>query len=128
MHGAPTSKYDGRDLWKKQDYRSMGVIGEPYFDVDFEEVFYLTDTGRRWDGYKMSLRDKVQQQDSWNAEGKTFHTTDDIINRLPGMNINQIMITTHPQRWNDSWWQWTKEYILQSVKNVIKYSLLWLKG
>jgi predicted DNA-binding transcriptional regulator len=59
MHGSPLSKYDSRDLWEKYDYRDFGIIAEPYFDVDFEEVLYLTDTGRRWDGEKYSVRDKV---------------------------------------------------------------------
>ena len=59
MHGSPLSKYDNRLLWEKYDYRDFGIIGEPYFDVDFNEVLYLTDTGRRWDGDSFSVRDKV---------------------------------------------------------------------
>ena len=35
MHGAPRSRCDGRDLWKQYDYHDYGIIGEPYFDVDF---------------------------------------------------------------------------------------------
>jgi hypothetical protein len=61
MHGSPLSKWDNRDLWEKYDYRDFGIIGDPYFDVDFNEVFYLTDTGRRWDGEKVSVRDKVRR-------------------------------------------------------------------
>jgi|ERR1035437_5345325 hypothetical protein len=55
MHGSPLSKYDSKDLWKKYNYRDYKIIGEPYFDVDFNKVFYLTDTGRRWDGEKVSV-------------------------------------------------------------------------
>ncbi len=36
-------------MWKRYSYRDFGIIAEPYFDVDFGEVLYLTDTGRRWD-------------------------------------------------------------------------------
>jgi len=61
MHGSPLSKWDNRDLWKKYDYRDYGIIAEPYFDVNFGEVFYLTDTGRRWDGDSVSVRDKVNE-------------------------------------------------------------------
>jgi len=63
MHGSPLSKWDNRDLWKVYDYRDYGIIGEPYFDIDWDEVFYLTDTGRRWDGDSVSIRDKVQQSE-----------------------------------------------------------------
>ena len=59
MHGSPLSPFDNRMLWSKYDYRDYGIIGEPYFDVDFSEVAYYTDTGRRWDGEAVSVRDKV---------------------------------------------------------------------
>ncbi len=50
MHGSPLSRWDSRILWKYYDYHDFGIIGEPYFDVDFNKVLYLTDTGRRWTG------------------------------------------------------------------------------
>ena len=62
MHGSPLSKWDNKDLWKKYDYRDYGIIAEPYFDVDFDEVFYLTDTGRRWDGYSVSMRGRLNSE------------------------------------------------------------------
>ena len=127
MHGAPTSRYDGRDLWKTVDYRKYGILGEPYFDIDFKQVFYLTDTGRRWDGFRVSMRDKVSEQERWCREGKVFHTTDDIIRRLPEMDIPALMITTHPQRWTDNLWEWHREYVSQTMKNTIKRFLLWVK-
>ncbi len=46
MHGRPTSKWDSRDLWKKYNYRNYGIISEPYFDIDFNKVSYITDAGR----------------------------------------------------------------------------------
>jgi len=60
MHGRPMSRWDSRLLWKYYDYHDFGIIGEPYFDIDFDEVLYLTDTGRRWDGDFVSIRDKAQ--------------------------------------------------------------------
>jgi hypothetical protein len=60
MHGSPRSPYDNKEVWKKYDYRELGIIAEPYFDLDFSKVLYLTDTGRRWDGEGVSIRDKVQ--------------------------------------------------------------------
>ena len=126
MHGAPTSQWDGKDLWKKYNYRDLGIIGEPYFDVDFSNVFYLTDTGRCWDGYKVSVRDKIPvYQDLWVKQGRVYHTTDDIICALKNNALSQrIMITTHPQRWTDSRLGWIKELITQSLKNIIKRLLI----
>ena len=116
MHGSPMSKHDSKDLWKHYDYKDFGIIGEPYFDVDFKRVFYLTDTGRKWDGDKVSVRDRVDS-----GFDISFHKTDEIIaaakaNELP----NQIMFTFHPQRWTDNNFQWTKELLLQNTKNIVK--------
>ncbi len=122
MHGAPRSKYDGRDLWRKYDYHDFGIIGEPYFDVDFSQVFYLTDTGRRWDGFNVSVRDKIPvYQDQWVEKGWVYHTTNDIIRAVgSGTLPKQLMITTHPQRWTDAKGAWLMEAGMQSVKNLVK--------
>ena len=122
MHGSPRSKYDSRDLWKQYDYRDFGIIGEPYFDVDFSKVFYLTDTGRRWDGFNVSVRDRIPiYQDEWIRQGKVYHKTDDIIRTIESGGFpGQVMLTTHPQRWTDNKIPWLKEYVAQSIKNVIK--------
>lgn len=138
MHGAPMSKYDSRALWEQSadaigstqhggryDYRDLQLIGEPYYDVDFTQTLYLTDTGRCWDGYNYSIRDKVpEQQERWNKCGWWFHRTQEIIiamedHRLPPA----VMITTHPQRWTDSWGPWLKELVAQNIKNLIKVVL-----
>jgi len=128
MHGAPTSKYDGKDLWKKYDYKSLGIIGEPYMDTDFSDVFYLTDTGRSWDGYKVSVRDKIPQyQDEWTAKGLVWHTTEELIEAINADKLpKHVMITTHPQRWTNNQGAWFKELVLQNMKNCIKK--LWIKN
>ena len=122
MHGSPRSPYDSKDIWKQYDYKDLGIIGEPYLTTDFSKMLYLTDTGRRWDGYKVSVRDKiVGYQEEWNQKGWSFHSTDDIINALQENKLpDQIMITTHPQRWNDFGIAWIKEYLMQNIKNIIK--------
>ena len=122
MHGAPTSKWDSKDLWKKYDYKALGIIGEPYFDTDFSDVFYLTDTGRCWDGYKVSVRDKIPQyQDEWIAQGRVYHSTPDLLKALDEDRLpKHIMMTTHPQRWTNKGTEWWKELIIQNAKNIVK--------
>ena len=122
MHGSPRSPYDSKDIWKKYDYKTLGIESEPYLDTDFSKVFYLTDTGRRWDGYKVSVRDKIPgYQDEWTAHGLSFHSTEDVINGLRrGVIPKDLMITVHPQRWNPFGIAWCKEMVLQNVKNIVK--------
>jgi len=119
MHGSPRSPYDNKEVWRKYDYRDLGIIAEPYFDLDFTEVFYLTDTGRRWDGHKVSIRDKVanKQKKDW----PVYHSTYDIIEAIEnGTFPDKVMMNFHPQRWTDDYWLWTQELISQNAKNVIK--------
>lgn len=122
MHGAPISKYDSKDIWKFADYREFGLIGEPYFDTDFAEMFYITDTGRCWDGYKVSVRDKIPEyQDKWIERGWVYHSTKDIIRAVEnGSFPKKLMMTTHPQRWTDKTIGWWKELVLQNIKNIVK--------
>lgn len=59
MHGSPLSRWDSRFLWKYYDYHELGITLEPYFDINFEKSLYLTDTGRRWNGKLVNVRDKA---------------------------------------------------------------------
>lgn len=122
MHGSPKSKWDSRDLWKHYDYHQLGITTEPYLDTDFSEVFYLTDTGRRWDGYKVSVRDKIPDfQEQWERKGWVYHSTDDVIQAIRrGTFPNHVLVNTHPQRWTDNAWQWCYERGLQWMKNIVK--------
>ena len=116
MHGSPLSKWDNKLLWREYNYRDYGIIGEPYFDLNFNELLYLTDTGRRWDGDKFSIRDKIL-----NNNKLFLHSTYDIINKLQNNELaEKIMITTHPQRWNDNFILWNFEVFSQSLKNIVK--------
>ena len=119
MHGSPRSKHDNRLLWERYDYRDFNIIGEPYFDIDFSKVFYLSDTGRRWDGEAFSIRDKVRGPTELYAK---LHSTRDIIAALEkDLLSDKIMLTVHPQRWNDGFLLWLKELVWQNIKNLVKY-------
>ena len=116
MHGSPLSKIDNRLLWEKFDYQNYGIIGEPYFDVDFDNIFYLTDTGRKWCGEDVSIRDKVSSTYSCK-----YRSTNDIIDALIDGNFpSRVMITTHPQRWSDKFLPWIWELVAQNTKNIFK--------
>ena len=125
-HGSPRSPFNSMDLWKHYDIRKAGIIYEPMLDTDFKRTLYLTDTGRRWDGYRVSIRDRVPEQEKgWQREGLIFHTTDSIIQALnnPQHSIHhhRLLINTHCQRWaNRVGTEWISELFRQSFKNMIK--------
>ena len=116
MHGSPILPYDNRDMWNSFDYHQWKIIGEPYFDIDYQHVAYLTDTGRRWNDTQSNRRDKVDSPYQFN-----FKTTDEVIDAIRRGHLpDQLMITTHPQRWSDNIIKWTQELIFQHIKNKIK--------
>ncbi|MBN3034750.1 MAG: hypothetical protein JW861_04135, partial [Bacteroidales bacterium] len=116
MHGSPLSPFDNRSLWEWYDYRSYGILGEPYFDLDRSHFLYLTDTGRRWDGDRFSVRDRMETSFSC-----ILRNTGDIIRELQNESLpGKIMFTFHPQRWNSHPVPWIRELVLQAFKNLIK--------
>lgn len=125
MHGSPRSPWDSKDLWKKYDYHTEKIDFEPYLDTDFSQVFYLTDTGRRWDGWRYSLRDIIPvYQEKWISEGLVYHSTKDIVSSLNASTFpDRLMMTTHPQRWTDSPIAWFTEFCMQNLKNIRKMML-----
>ena len=92
------------------------------FDLNFDNIFYVTDTARMWDGYRYSVRDKINtHQKKWIDSGLVFSKTDDIINAIKNNKFpSQVMFTMHPQRWSDNFFIWSKELLLQNMKNKIK--------
>lgn len=113
MHGSPMSKWDNRTIWSAINYKDYGLIGEPYFDLNFDQFSYLTDTGRMWNAKKGNRRDKVVSQ---KLDFKTTFDVVDGIDQLP----DRMMITTHPQRWTNNIFSWATELILQNSKNIVK--------
>ncbi len=128
MDGSPLSKYDNRDIWKKYDYKQLGIIAEPYFDIDFNDLYYITDTGRKWDGHLVNVRDKATKDNPLtNPEflKLRYHSTQDIIDAVnAGTFPKKAMLNFHPQRWHDQALPWMKELLWQNTKNVAKYFLI----
>jgi hypothetical protein len=116
MHGSPLSKWDNRQMWEKYDYRDFGIIAEPYFDLDFHQVFYITDAGRSWNDFRVNIRDRVPSGHKY--EIKSSKDIIDLISR--GQGPEEIMINIHPNNWADSTLEWWKIYFWQNFKNLIK--------
>lgn len=100
MHGSSGSPYDNRDLWERYSLSDFGLICEPYLSIDYNRVLYLSDTGRRWNGFKMSLRDNVETSYSFN-----FYGTNDILKAIETLP-DQILFTAHPEQWVDNLPEW----------------------
>lgn len=114
MHGSPLSPLDNKLIWTKYDYKKLGILGEPYFDIDWHRFEYYTDTGRRWNSNRSNIRDKVQSKNNINVK-----STKELIRNIELLS-NKLMINVHPERWNNNFLKWFECYLNQNLKNIIK--------
>ncbi|MCF6297939.1 MAG: hypothetical protein L3J08_08155 [Flavobacteriaceae bacterium] len=65
-------------------------------------------------GHKFSIRDKVESKFNFD-----FKTTQDIIDNIEKLPP-KIMFTIHPERWTNDPILWTKQILIQNLKNIVK--------
>lgn len=119
MHGSSMSEADNRDIWKYVTLQELNLLGEPYLSIDFSKVAYFSDTARRWNGKKFSIRDQAG-----NSEHPQFRHTGDIINALQNNQMpQQMMILTHTL-WTDSPIEWLKLHLREFFRNNLKYYIV----
>ncbi len=129
MHGNPLKPWSNRDLWKKYDFRDFGLIGEPYLSIDYNKVFYLTDTGRTWADLKIRVKDTIDNPGAnEKSDLRSISSTDDVIHLIQTEKLSQICLLVHPNRWCEDLGGWTKELLFQNVKNVGKAGIVWYRS
>lgn len=133
MHGNPLKPWSNRDLWKNYDFRDFGIIGEPYLSIDYNKVFYLTDTGRTWANLKIRVKDTIEKSEGKSganekANIRPISSTDDVIHLIQSENVSRICLLVHPNRWCEDFGGWTKELLFQNVKNVGKAGIVWYRS
>jgi hypothetical protein len=122
MHGNPLTPWNNRDLWKKYDFKKYGITGEAYLSLDFSKIQYFSDTGRAWHD-RYSVKDTTDEKDDIRIN---ISDTFDLVRCIRNMS-GTICIVTHPQRWNDNYYSWSKELLAQSVKNIGKLTINLIK-
>lgn len=123
MHGSSTSKFDNRQLWEDHSLADFGLIGEPYLSVDFNKVFYLTDTGYAWDGGRFAVRDVVES-----GYELSFHTTRQIVECVQqGAFPEKALVLAHTL-WSGSVFQWSYLHVREFFRNRIKLATRKHKG
>ena len=115
MHGSSTSKYDNRLLWKNHSLSEFGLVGEPYLSVDFDKVYYMTDTGYAWDGGKYAVRDIVESPFSLK-----FHTTAQVVDCINEGNFPEKALILAHTLWTGNGLQWDLLHLREFLRNHMK--------
>jgi hypothetical protein len=118
MHGGNLfTPWLNEDVWQRYDFRRYGIIGDASLSLDFEEIRYLSDTGRTW-------RNRYSVKDNPGFNSLDISNTDELIELIERKKFSKICILTHPNRWVDEPLHWFKELIFQHIKNIGKYGLI----
>jgi hypothetical protein len=119
-HGSVLSSWDNRKIWEKYNFSDFGIIGEVYLSIDFNEILYLSDTGRSWNPHAGNVRDMVETKFRHN-----FSSTNELIAAITDNTLpDKIMLNIHPNRWSNNLFLWTVELIGQNIKNLLKRALI----
>ncbi len=116
-HGSPLSGWNNLGIWETADPTDFGLAGEAYLQIDYAQVGYYTDTGRRWDAVRTNLRDRVE------SHGETFptvRTTDELIALVESRRFPTLCIQTHPERWNATVPGFVRSALLDRAANTAK--------
>jgi hypothetical protein len=123
MHGNPLTPWVNSNLWNHYQLSDFAIMGEPYISIDYSKVLYITDTGRTWGEPNVNVKDIVSD-DKVKLTAVNVESTDDVINLILENRISQICISAHPNRWCNDTWGWSKEYVFQNMKNVVKQQII----
>lgn len=120
MHGSPLTPWDNKNLWIEYNYKKYGIIADTFFDVDYDDVFYITDNGFGWNLKSVSIRDKVVSK--FNIKIKSSEHLVELINQnsLP----NHIMLNAHPDSFFDLGVKWSLNNVFIKIKNIFKWVIV----
>jgi hypothetical protein len=102
MHGRPLSRYNNLDLWRNPEIRSglfakFGLLGEVYLDIDYEDIAYISDTGRNWKQSQSNKRDVVESSINVSLENGF-----ELLTMLKQKRWQKIVFQIHPERWSEN--------------------------
>jgi len=117
MHGNAISKWDNREIWNISKIEDFDLVGEGYISIDFKKVYYFTDTGRRWDGGRYNIKDRM---DNSISDDLKVRNTDDLISLINKGELPVLYINTHPKKWSGTKIEWFFEQADVTIRNQIK--------
>jgi hypothetical protein len=115
QHGSSLSQHDNKSIWEHVSLKDFRLIGEPYLSVDYSKVFYVSDTARRWDGMKYSVRDKVP--DHFYLR---FKNTREMIRHFKERKFPDTSIVQCHTLWTDNLLEWYWLEYREFVRNRLK--------
>lgn len=118
MHGRPLSKINSLDFWSEFLLQDFQLKAEAFLSVDYEDVFYFTDTGRTFAETSANLRDKVSSLASPGVSSSA-----DLIHFFKHQNPDKVALVVHPERWSIGAFDWGSQMLKDMGINTVKKGL-----
>lgn len=123
MHGRPFSRWDSRLLWNQYDFTELGISGEAYLSIDYNQVAYFCDTGRTWHSSRFNIRDNVVGD----LRKNEIDTTDQLIQTMRSQQFSTMCISFHPNRWPQSYAGILTSMLADAATNLAKTGIRLLR-
>ena len=124
MHGSPLSKHHKYDIWKYMSLDEFNLAGDVFKSINYQGIYYFTDTGRAWNSISSNLRDRPR-----NCLGHPTgvkRDTESLIRFIKADRPSRVAITTHPERWSDDLLarsvQLCKDLLINLIKKILQFS------
>lgn len=120
MHGRPLSHHNNLDLWRKQENHSRlkstyKILGEIYLDIVYQDIAYISDTGRNWEQQRSNMRDVVDTDVATSLKNGR-----ELLDALRNKRWKKIVFQTHPERWSENEFEHVFQFIIDTGVNMVK--------
>lgn len=117
MHGKPLSSYSNLDFWENRSFYDYSLLGDATLSIVEDSIFYLTDTGRNWNGDS-----NIRDYSDLSSIGMDIEDTGVVVNLLK--QRRRYYFNIHPERWGYNLINWfvgyTRDILFNSGKKLIK--------
>lgn len=123
MHGRPLKPFDNLDIWRDPENHRLllnkyGILGEAYLDIDFEDIAYISDTGRNWSSTESNILDKVES-----SLKLDFESGDELYDYLESNPNPRMVFQLHPERWADNIMNYLVSFCFDAMVNTGKFMI-----
>ena len=115
------SSWNNSKIWDTHRVNDFGLIGDAYLSIDFDNILYLSDTGRSWSN-KYKMKDIVGRSNNPYQHVK-IKRTNDIIDLINEETVKHIYILAHVEQWKDKFRDWLEWYMAQQIRRKGKFGL-----
>ena len=117
------SNWNNSKIWDSYNIKDFDLIGDAYLSIDFDNILYLSDTGRSWSN-KYKIKDIVGKSNNPYQHVK-IKRTNEVIDLINEETVRHIYILAHAEHWRDNFRDWLVWLMAQQIRRKGKLGLKW---